>query len=751
MSSTTAVRREEVAPDDANPPDGIERVPPSARCHGCGSTEIRAVCCRCARLLCAQHDLVAGRPGPRAVLASFRQSLHGHHGSEPRTGTPATADRKTSSGVAPKADQQDPSREDGGAGAPAPGTGANSGSQEAEGRRIAGGDGATRSEREGAQDRGSAVPHRERPTGAPQRHYCIDCVPQVRPLDGEIIAATVTTGLGAAVVPVQAALGGVVVAVGTIRLVIRTLMGLRRHARQAGEHSTELALNPNVRKLEARERIRGSAHHTDDRRHVRRVDEVFGSVKLEGNWSRVHRHELDKRLRRRPGATPSTVAAGHLVLHGPGRVRFRSTRGVRARGAALVVEPLIAEQPVLSGPPRRSDSRWRPEFRYDIAPPEGDRSRALPVWVTPDIAADSDRHVLELHVQWSTRGPEPTDDGVPLRSIHELKVEVPAEWGSIEHVSALGGDVVIGQPERSDAGGIALRGVTWKKVPCDGEGDRGSKRFFVRFSEQIDLDQHHVLRGRLEARFTGAVSGLSRIDLYGTDGSPRHLDGSRKLLTVVEADLVLSLQGLRYQEHRAVPDRARPEDDERREARTFPGLVPDHRTVAQLTDHLADQGYYIIRVLENPAQAGVRRLALNRLWDLAGRYYKGVYPIDFHLVLSGEEVHRGQHVTGESTVALTLHGSYANPEMKQLVVDEWTRLWKCVEFSVEAASRGPDGRPRMPEQPLDSSGKELARLRSRMVEVVRRIADAAADERIEAGLADDLVVQLTDEFGLGDV
>lgn len=609
---------------------------------------------------------------------------------------------------------------------------------------------AIRNQQSSAKDRDGTATRRERPTGAPQRHYCLDCVPQVRPLDTEIVAATATAGLGMAVVPVQAALGGAMVAVGTIRLAIRTFIGLRRSARQAAEHSAELSLNPNVRKLEARERIRGSANFTADRRHDRRLDEVFGSVKLEGNWSQVHRSELDKRLRR-PGTATAAVAAGHLVLHGPGRVEFRSTGGARACGPALALEPVIAEQPVLSGPPRRSDSRWHPEFRYDIAPPDGSRELALPVWVTPAIAAESDRHVLELHVQWSTRGPGRSDKGVPLRSIAELKVDVPAEWGSVEHMQALGGDALIGQPQRDEASGIALRTLTWKKVPCKDDGDRGSKRLVVRFSEQIDLDQHHVLRGRIEARFAGAVSGLTRIDLYRTDGAPRHLDGSRKLLTIVDADLTLSLEGLRYQEHRAVPDRARPEDDARMEARTFPGLVPDHQTVALLTNNLADQGYYIIRVLENPAQAGRRRLAMNRLWDLAGRFYKGVYPIDFHLVLSGEEVHRGLHVTGETTIAVTVHGSYANPEMKQLVVDEWARLWKYIEFIVEAARQGPDGRPRNVEQPLDSSSMELARLRGRMVELVRRIKDAAADNRIDADLADDLITQLTDEFGLGDV
>ena len=46
------------------------------------------------------------------------------------------------------------------------------------------------------------------------------------------------------------------------------------------------------------------------------------------------------------------------------------------------------------------------------------------------------------------------------------------------------------------------------------------------FSDAIDLD--HDLTGRIEARFGGAVSGVTRIGLYRTDGAHvRGIDGVR--------------------------------------------------------------------------------------------------------------------------------------------------------------------------------------------------------------------------------
>jgi hypothetical protein len=324
----------------------------------------------------------------------------------------------------------------------------------------------------------------------------------------------------------------------------------------------------------------------------------------------------------------------------------------------------------------RGDTRWRPEFHYDVSPP--DHGWTLPVLVTPNIAADRERHVLELYVQWNTRKPEPP--GVPLRAIEVLEIDVPAHWGTVEYMSPLGDERRIGQPVPDEHDGVGRRKLTWRKVRYPTGGDRHRERFAARFSDAIDLD--HELTGRIEARFEGAVSGVTRIGLYKTDGAQvKGVDGARRPQTIVEVNFGLCLKGLRYQQQRVVPDRSRAEDVHRQETHRFPGVPPDHRTVALLTNTLADEGYCFIRVLENPAQPSPRSGAVNRLWDLLGRYYEGVYPIEFHLVLSGEEIRKGQDVTGDTSILLIVSGSYANEEMEQRVVEEWTRLWKRIRLS----------------------------------------------------------------------
>lgn len=710
MSLDTRQRRPADASPDNPPPVVLERIRPSARCRVCGDGVVSAVCSHCARLLCDAHTFAAGPIGPRALLALFRMAPADDAG-KPSTSAIAPAKPDEEAAVSgPEGEAEKPD-------IPAP---------------IAPDSGGRAGERLG-----------ERPKGSVHRRYCGRCAPRARPLDAELLAATTTAGLGAATIGVQPVVGVLLLGVGVVRIGVRVVVGMRRRAQQARDHSADLVLNPNLRKIKTRERIEGTVELHPDRRYEATVGEVSGTVTVEGNWSRVHRAEVD-RYRRRTGSVPTSVAAGHLVLHGPGRVAFRPTADGGANGGpALVLEPRVAEQPLLSSADGLGETQWHPEYRYDITPPE--EGWRLPVWISPNVAADLDRHVLELHVQWCTRGPEKHEAGVPLTSIDVLELVVPAHWGAIEYMAKLGGDGYIGQPEPGEDGEPARRTLTWRKILVKPGSDRSALKLTVRFSERIDFD--HELTGRIEARFKGAVSGLTRTAVYRTDGGPvDRLDGTLKPLTIVDVGFTLSLTGLRYQEQRAIPDRSRAEDGERRETVHFPGVVANHLTVALLTNNLADEGYSIIRIQENPAQPSLRPGAVNRLWDLSGRYYEGVYPIEFHLQLGGEETHKGQEVSGNTTVTLTVHGSYANTEMEQRVVEEWTRLWKRIRFSLAGAGDG----PQLVEQPLDAAGSELARLRNVALTELARLRAAADAGRIDPDLAAEMAARITREFGLGE-
>lgn len=67
---------------------------------------------------------------------------------------------------------------------------------------------------------------------------------------------------------------------------------------------------------------------------------------------------------------------------------------------------------------------------------------------------------------------------------------------------------------------------------------------------------------------------------------------------------------------------------------------------------------------------------MQRYWDIAGRRYEGVYPIDFHVILTGEEVHSGdtRPESGTTRVRIVVKGAHTDDEMDTRINDEWKRL-----------------------------------------------------------------------------
>ena len=82
----------------ASHPAPTHRVAPCARCHVCGSIKIKALCCRCSRLMCEQHDAMAGPPGPGRLRELFLLVPPDDESDE--IAKPAAADRPASAAPA---------------------------------------------------------------------------------------------------------------------------------------------------------------------------------------------------------------------------------------------------------------------------------------------------------------------------------------------------------------------------------------------------------------------------------------------------------------------------------------------------------------------------------------------------------------------------------------------------------------------------------------------------------------------------
>ncbi len=657
---------------------------PRARCHACGSHQVRGVCCRCHLLLCAEHDGVAN---PIDIHRSLRWLRR--RSEPPPIRVEPGADAAADAAATPTPDPEPPVE------------------------RLS------------------------------ERHFCRDCMPADRLYDAEMVAASITLGLGVITAFWSLMVGGVLTAIGGLRIILRLFVARRQRSADRGK-PPDLHLDPRVRKLTVVETLSATAHLDAPYDYRAKITDVRGRIRVEAVWGRAHWARLSayRSSYRIQEDDELSLSAGSLVVRGPADLVLRPVDAESIKNlTTIVLRPSTVEHAVLRPPGAHGDSQRTFEVAYEITEPED--GWTVPVWLTPTIVPESDRRALSLEVQWRACGP--TDDGLEIKALELLRVSVPAGWGEIEHFT--GADTAT-----ISAPGDGRRCIEWKKPPIE-RTSRGRCRLSILFDDRIDFEDQGDARarvtGRLEARFSGAVSGAENVDLYSAGGVRRRSWARTKPTTLVKLDFDLSLAAVRYQDVRSVPDRARPEDSTKPEEESFEGVVPDHHTVALLTNNLSDEGYYVKRVVENPPQPGAKDGVLNRFWDIAGRLYDGVYPIDFHIILTGEEVHNGPFLTGTTTARLTVRGTYATTEMEEKVVREWSQLWERIRSSLSSAAPGPDGASRLGDVRIDASSAELSRLRNVAVSLSARLDAAVDDGDVSPGLAANLINRIGDEFGLG--
>jgi hypothetical protein len=579
-----------------------------------------------------------------------------------------------------------------------------------------------------------------------ERHYCVDCVPLGGPFDVEIVVASTTALIGLLLVLIgNQVLGLVLVAVAAVRAVVRVAIGYQRR-RAERKRSRALFLDPNVVKLGIVETLRGRAEVDAESRYTTHVDEVSGEIEVKAIWARARTVEVSKyRSRRRLGPTEDLpVVSGALVVHGPARICVRDVGPDElVHPAAILLRSRTSEHAVLQSSEGRGDPRWTVTVSYDIQPPETGWS--MPVWITPTIAPGSDRRALDLEVQWRTF--DPCDirldaEAAPhAKEIKELKIFVPADWGEIERFSSEAEQITVSEPVDG------RRWIEWRKPEGIKPSTMGRTRLSTSFQQRIDPETR--LAGELTMVFEKALSGADGVQVHATGGAARQDVPRCTVRTHVVLEFELSLAGVRYQDIRAVPDPRRDSGEGRREHQTFSGVVPDHHTVAQLTDILSHEDYYVKRVVENPPQPGRDAGVVNRFWDIAGRRYKGVHPVDFHLIVTGEEVEPGAVGQSSATVRLTVRGTYATPGMEEQIVKEQELLWDRIVSCVAPTEAGADGGvPRGADEPIDAANAELARLRNVALSLRERICSAQRRGQVPKRLAAELASRIDEDFGL---
>jgi hypothetical protein len=308
---------------------------------------------------------------------------------------------------------------------------------------------------------------------------------------------------------------------------------------------------------------------------------------------------------------------------------------------------------------------------------------AGPFWVTPSIAPGSEKHTLEIDIQWTEFGP---NDGDPilLDVIDLLRIRVPVSWGRVKEIPR--GPAMV-SPEATTDGGAWFRVIEWKQF-SPSRSERRGRQFTIAVQFENPIIGDDYLLGRLEATMKGSLSGVTGIRMYNALGRPRDVSGKPSVKTRVEADFTLSLASVRYQAVRVLPDREDEGINRDRFSADF-DVIPDDETVIWLTNTLAEEQFYVKRVTENPPRSGGRADVMHRFWNIAGRSYEGVHPVDFHLIVTGEEVHKGdvRPESGNMKIRLSVSGAYTDDEMRDRVDNTLTRLGEVVREGVMKARK----------------------------------------------------------------
>jgi hypothetical protein len=462
---------------------------------------------------------------------------------------------------------------------------------------------------------------------------------------------------------------------------VAVVSALARRRRKAKARAVRplLQVLPSVHAVKVTETLRGEVNLLADGRCESPVLSSGGVVELVLTLNKSDQDRLDT-YRARYGLTeddPVEFSAGFAVFAGDAGLifdrehaptdSFMDANAVLPGSTGLSFRGEVAGHPLFSTGPGRSTGRWMIRLPYDLQ-----RARALdrvPLWIVPSLAEGSDRRTLHLDLRWVPLDAErPEEERRDLRFLRfdAIELVVPKVWGNVEVVSPA--NARISNPETA-----FTRTINWKLPSPERNEHAGYDTLSLRFEKPIGKDD--TVRGSLRASFRGTLAGITGVHMYWPAGGERPQPKASVTLQA-EVDFELSLSSVRYQAVRLVPD-----GDSQLLGEPFPGVFPDHRTVIALTDELSQSDYYIKQITENPPHGGGRATLVNRVWDISGRHYKGVFPIDFHITITGEEENHGgdfQPSAGNAYARLTVRGAYVDQEMRDDVENVWAALHKIV-------------------------------------------------------------------------
>jgi hypothetical protein len=424
-----------------------------------------------------------------------------------------------------------------------------------------------------------------------------------------------------------------------------------------------LPVFPDVNSAIIVERLAGEVQLTDAG-YTSTLQHIEGEIAIGMTHQQARWQETMGRYRKRhhlPADHPVTFAAGFAMLRGQAGLDFYAGQdAVLPDGLGLAFRGDVGSHDLFDAKDGRPQGEWELSARYRLQPERAPQD--IPLWIVPSLGATSGKRVLMIDLHWNM--PEVDESQLELNRFELIEFEVPYQWGNLKNSSPAGAASTAPAPGQP-------RVIRWRQHRPAADGRRRSGPAPQSMTLKLEFEKPILgqpwLRGALRATFDRTLSGVTGIDFYLPGGGPvRYLDVKPRTEISVRFDI--SLSALRYQERRAVPDDGRAADQ-------FDGLRPDYRTVAELTNAISADGYYVKTVVaDRPKRDAVHR-TIERSWDITGRWYEGVFPINFIINLHGTEPQNSAAGRPAWTfVKVTVDGTFPNAEMKKKIEDKWDGL-----------------------------------------------------------------------------
>jgi hypothetical protein len=351
----------------------------------------------------------------------------------------------------------------------------------------------------------------------------------------------------------------------------------------------------------------------------------------------------------------------------------------------------------------------------------------------------SNRQALEIDLHWNHLGPQ--ERKLRLAAFDLIELEVPAGWGHLENFwppraeveRRAGRRVIRWRQYTPDDSFLTLKLSFEHPVGEVAESNALDAEDLLRLDDGDVARTRLTLRGRVEASFDGLLSGVTGIGAFLPGGGTGHHPRTWTQ-TKVGVTFDASLRSIRYQEDRVMPDEnnASVAPLGPNKSDVFPGVVPDHWTVVELTNAISGNEFYVKSAVEHKPYPDDRNPGvLNRVWDLAGRRYIGLFPIDFDINLRGAEFMTADGRSGRTEAQVTVKGAFVKGTLLGEPGGEDDADADLMRTTVEA--------DQMSDELLRQIDDTWTNLHGLVIEVLADRADRGAGRRALASSAENTV------------